>query len=423
VADSESHGERLTGRWLLVARVAWVAMGLLAVFLFVAAVPAQLEEFTSVCTREAQVCGENRLLVSDQMRELEEAGISAGFYAACNVALGVVFALACFVAGATIFLRRSDERMSLMVSLMLVVLGSSYLISPQVVLDAYPALDLPYRLVALAGFALFTLVVYTFPDGRFVPRWAAVPALVWILDNAVSLFFSDALPEWFGVIGFLGFLIPAIFAVGVQVYRYRRASEPVQRRQTKWVVFGFAVCFGGYLLLVVLQGLFLGFDGTETHPITVMLIQTAISLLFLGIPLSIGVAGLRSGLWDIDVLINRTLVYGALTASLALVYLGGVVSLQYVFRALTGEGSQLAVVASTLAIAALFVPLRRRIQNFVDRRFYRRKYDAARVLAAFSNTLRDETDLERLTPEMPRVVRKTVQPAHASLWLRTPERR
>lgn len=419
MAASGRHGERLTGRWLLAARVAWLAVAVLAVTLFVIAVPAQFGAFTSVCTREAQACGENRLLVPDQMRELGEAGLSAGFYASYNVALGVVFALACFVAGATVFSRRSDERVALMVSLMLVVFGSSYLASPQVVLDAYPALGLPYRLVALAGLALFTLVVYTFPDGRFVPRWAIVPALVWILNNLLSIFFSDApLPEWFGAVGFLGFLVPAILAVVVQVYRYRRASDLVQRQQTKWVVFGIAVSFGGYLALVVLQGLTVGFDGTEIHPLTVMLIQTAISVLFLGIPLSIGVAVLRSGLWDVDVVINRALVYGSLTLTLALVYLGGVVGLQYAFRALTGSETQLAVVASTLAIAALFVPLRRRVQAFIDRRFYRRKYDAALVLAAFSNTLRDETDLERLTPEMLRVVRETVQPAHASLWLR-----
>jgi hypothetical protein len=154
-----------------------------------------------------------------------------------------------------------------------------------------------------------------------------------------------------------------------------------------------------------------------------MLIQTAITLLFLGIPLSIGVAVLRSGLWDVDVVINRTLVYGSLTLTLALVYLGGVVSLQYAFRTLTGSETQLAIVASTLAIAALFVPLRRRVQAFIDRRFYRKKYDAERVLAAFSVTLRDGTDLDRLTSEMLRVVRETMQPAHASLWLKSPERR
>jgi hypothetical protein len=135
-------------------------------------------------------------------------------------------------------------------------------------------------------------------------------------------------------------------------------------------------------------------------------------------PVAMGVAILKYRLYDIDVLINRTLVYVMLTASLVLVYIGGVVFLQYTFRALAGGESQLAVVASTLVIAALFSPLRRRIQGFMDRRFYRRKYDAARTLEAFSAKLRDETDLDRLGDELVGVVHETVQPEHASLWLR-----
>ena len=137
-----------------------------------------------------------------------------------------------------------------------------------------------------------------------------------------------------------------------------------------------------------------------------------------GIPVAMGVAILRYRLYDIDIIINRTLVYGSLTASLVLVYLGGVVSLQYAFRTLTGGESQIAIVASTLAIAALFSPLRRRIQGFIDRRFYRRRYDAARTLEAFSAKLRDETDLDSLSGDLVGVVHETVQPEHASLWLR-----
>jgi hypothetical protein len=139
------------------------------------------------------------------------------------------------------------------------------------------------------------------------------------------------------------------------------------------------------------------------------------------IPLSIGVAMLRSRLFDIDVVINRALVYGTLTAALALVYLFCVVSLQYGFRVLAGSDSQLAVVASTLAIAALFGPLRRRVQAVVDRRFYRSKYDAARTLEEFSGRLRDEMDLTALRESLVGVVRETMQPAHASLWLRSPD--
>ena len=137
-----------------------------------------------------------------------------------------------------------------------------------------------------------------------------------------------------------------------------------------------------------------------------------------GIPISMGIAITRYRLYDIDLLMNRTLVYGSLTAMLVALYFGGIVVLQRVFILLTGQQSTLAVVASTLLIAALFTPLRRRIQSFIDRRFYRRKYDARKTLEAFSATLRDETDLEALNNDLVGVVRETMQPAHVSLWLR-----
>jgi hypothetical protein len=143
---------------------------------------------------------------------------------------------------------------------------------------------------------------------------------------------------------------------------------------------------------------------------------------FLSLPVAAAVAILRYRLYDIDRIINRTLVYGLLTAVLVLVYVGSVFSLQYVLRALTGETSQLIVVASTLAIAALFSPLRRRIQKFIDRRFSRQKYDARKTLEAFSVRLRDETDLDVLGGDLVTVARETVQPTHASLWLRTADR-
>jgi hypothetical protein len=203
-----------------------------------------------------------------------------------------------------------------------------------------------------------------------------------------------------------------ISAVSIAV-RYRRTTGE-ERQQIKWFVFASVLIAVGWAASWVAQDATSGSGG----PLGAVSLLLGITSL-LGIPVAVGVAILRHHLYDIDILINRTLVYATLTASLILVYLGGVVLLQGIFRTLTGQDSQLAIVASTLTIAALFSPLRRRIQSFIDRRFYRRKYDAARTLEAFSAKLREETDLETLNEDLVGVVRETMQPAHASLWLRS----
>lgn len=415
-------GAELHGRWLLLARAVWLIVALLAAGLFVAGIPPYFAELQSVCTRGVEACSQNNFLTPAGARELRELGLSFGFYAAYNVALGVVFTLVWFMVGAAIFWRRPDEWMALLSSLMLVTFGSFFVVSPQVMTEVYPVLKLPSQFMAALSFALIILFLYLFPEGRFRPRWMFVPALAWIANNAISVFLPDAYePEWFDLIGFFAFFVPAICAVGSQVYRYRRTSDSVRRQQTKWVVFGVVIGFGGFLALVVVQGAFFGFDQADTGLLAYMFFETMTAMLFIAIPLSIGLAVLRSGLWDIDVVINRTLVYGALTASLATVYFGGVVLLQMIFRTISGSESQVAVVASTLAIAALFNPLRRRLQALIDRRFYRRKYDAAKTLAMFSGRLRSETDLERLGGDLVSVVRETMQPTHVSLWLKPTE--
>jgi hypothetical protein len=184
------------------------------------------------------------------------------------------------------------------------------------------------------------------------------------------------------------------------------------------VVYGIAVAVAGVLATIFTIG-----AAVDLRPEEVgkrMLSMVLADAFMLALPISIGFAVLRSRLFDIDVVINRTLVYGSLTLMLALVYLGGVTATQALFSALTGQQKlpQLAVVVSTLAIAALFNPLRRRVQAFIDRRFYRRKYDARKTLDAFTTRLRDETNLDDLSDDLLEVVRETMQPAHASLWLR-----
>jgi hypothetical protein len=203
-----------------------------------------------------------------------------------------------------------------------------------------------------------------------------------------------------------------LIAISVASLLMRRGyARGVERQQTKWFTYTSAVAASGAILQYIIS-----------EPLELVWLRGVAYALVLiglvGIPISMGIAITRYKLYEIDLLINRTLVYGSLTAMLVALYFGGIVVLQRVFVLLTGQQSTLAVVASTLLIAALFTPLRRRIQSFIDRRFYRRKYDARKTLEAFSATLRDETDLEALNNDLVGVVRETMQPAHVSLWLR-----
>jgi hypothetical protein len=306
--------------------------------------------------------------------------------------------------------------MALFGAFVLVVFGGAALTSetPHALAAAHPALWFPVRLLDYLGQVSFCILFYVFPNGRFVPRWtrwlAIAVALLWVPD----IFFPGSSLDLLGGRLFIGLLISLVVA---QIYRYLWVSNPAERQQTKWVVSGVAVALVGFTTLLILANIVLSPE--SIGPLAEMAAETCIYGLISLIPLSIGVAILRSGLYEIDIIINRTLVYGPLTATLVALYFGGIVLLQRVFVALTGEKSTLAVVASTLLIAALFSPLRRRIQAFIDRRFYRSKYDARKTLEAFSVKLREETDLETLNDELVGVVGETMQPAHVSLWLRS----
>jgi hypothetical protein len=206
-----------------------------------------------------------------------------------------------------------------------------------------------------------------------------------------------------------------------QVYRYRTASSPLQRQQGKWLLYGGSVAAIIIVGLIVPTLLFpsLGQAGSFYR----LVITPAYLVLSFTLPLCIGLAILRYRLYDIDLIIRRTLVYGTLTGILALIYFGCVVLLQHLVNGVTGQAGQspVVIVASTLAIFALFQPLRHRLQRIIDRRFYRHKYDAAKTLEALSATLRNEVDLGLLREHLLNVVQETMQPAHVSLWLRPPE--
>jgi hypothetical protein len=283
-------------------------------------------------------------------------------------------------------------------------------------------------------------LILLFPDGKLPSRrwrplaWFSGAVLI-MVSLAIALT-PGPLPDLEGVrnpFGLEGYpwiadaskvipvLMPlcAVASALSLVLRYRRSGSE-EREQIKWIAL--AGSFVGLMSLVtvfstlIFEPLFLGATGTQ--PLWLGILQDVELLSFTGIPVAVGFAVLKYRLYDIDLLINRALVYGSLSATLALVYFGGIVVLQRLFVVLTGQQSTLAVVASTLLIAALFSPLRRRIQRFIDRRFYRKKYDARKTLEAFSTKLREGTDLDALSNDLVGVVRETMQPAHVSLWLR-----
>jgi hypothetical protein len=257
-----------------------------------------------------------------------------------------------------------------------------------------------------AGIALFSFGTAIVPgpmqSGAGIVNPFGIERAPWVADLAVGA----------GTVLFCG----SIFAAAASlVVRFRRAGS-AERAQIKWLLFA-----AGLLAAVNAVGGVV-FSSSPPDSLPYHLFANLTIVFLAGIPVAVTVAILRHRLYDIDFIVNRTLAYGALTLVLALVYFGGVAGLQRLLAPLVVESSQLAVVASTLAIAALFSPFRRAIQNFIDRRFYREKYDARRVLETFSKRLRGETDLDRLGEEMVSVARETVQPTHASLWLRKPER-
>jgi len=343
------------------------------------------------------------------------------FYATYVVAVNVLSVVGWSAVGVLIFLRRSDDTMAFLVSLFLVIFGSATLVDlTEVLAAAHPGLWLPIEGLRLFGEVLVALFFYTFPTGTFVPRWTRWLTLLYVATRVPVYFFpsSPINPDnWPNLPSFASFMVFIASFLAAQFYRYRYVSSLAERRQTKWVVFGTLAAGTGFLITVG-SFFFTASEGIMQVSYVTLAQEAGISLFMLLIPLSIGVAVLRSRLFDIDVIINRTLVYGLLTATLIAIYFGGVVGLQTVFRTVTGEDSTLAVVASTLAIAALFNPLRHRMQVFVDRRFYRRKYDAAKTLEAFSARLREETDLGTLSDDLVRVISDTMQPKHTSLWLR-----
>lgn len=392
------------------------ALVVVPLVLFVLAVPARYGELTRISGRASV-----RLDPTDDLLR----GFLENYYAPVVLSLEIFFVLALTLSSLAMVWRNQDDWRPMFFSAVFV----AYSVWVTQTLDALIlplVLQKAADLTQAAGLLLAIHFFLLFPDGRFVPGWTRLNALCWAayclawgLFPGMPLSLIDPFEASLGAFLLL-MLLGWTVGLLAQAVRYRRA-DPRQRAQTKWVLLVIAGACAGYAS-VYLPGVFLPASG-RARLLYDLFSVPVFWLLAVPIPFALAYAMQRYHLFDVRFIVRRTLVYGPLTVSLALVYVGSVVLLQAVLRALTGQGSTLAVVASTLAIAALFRPLRRRIQDTIDHRFYRRKYDAARVLADFNARLRDEVDLDALSGDLVSVVEETMRPEHVSLWLRPPEHR
>ncbi len=400
--------------WLWMAHLVWWLLVVIGIVQFARLVPSTLAAYSQTCNESLEVCAASGLpLSAELLATLASYGVSLAVYRAVALGLPFLGTIIWLIVGVLIYWRKPRDWMALLTSLMLLLTGL-VLGTISGINEASPAWTFGDHLWSVLPFLLFAIFFALFPNGRFVPRflrwllpiWLVLLAIPWTrLGLAPTLAATlDSLvwfPFWFGGILF-------------QWYRYRYASTPTECFQTRWVMFGLGVVALGLALNIILS---------ESNPTLALVLRYSnwLSLVITAVPLFIGIAILRYRLWDIDVLIRRALLYSILTGLLAVIYFTVVVVLQLLFGlsfldSANGEESNAAIVLSTLLIAALFTPLRRQIQAIIDRRFYRRKYNAAQALAHFAAMTRTEVDPDRLTAELVQVIQETLQPVSINLW-------
>ena len=398
-------------------RIAWVLLALLTLSTLVKAVKPRIVEL------QADPYGFGSAY--------ERLGISSDSFAIYFTSIESLFALLFFAVGGLIFWKASRDRMAILVSAAFITMGTATPL-PEALIGTDPGWRWTVLLLRVLGIGLMFLFLYLFPDGRFVPRWNRWLGVVAALYLASWFIFPMLIPsmailaeatDTATVRPYVPLALLTLLGIGGQIFRYYNVSNNLQRQQTKWVLTGIV----GFILVEVVSLFLFALTPAARQPGADQLLFIILfgPLLLAGaalIPITTTLAILRYRLWDISFVVRRTLVYTLLTAVLVLIYLSSVTVLQGVFAAVSGQRSAVAIVISTLIIAALFNPLRHRFQDLIDLRFYRRKYDSVRILENFAKVARDEVDLERLEAALVSAVRETMQPEHTSLWLKKIDR-
>jgi hypothetical protein len=400
IKEEQNRGSR----WLKAAQLGWLVFFILALLILLASVLVIILVYI-----EPDLVDSSTLYNSSGV-EFLVSGI-----------ILVVTTVIAFGLAVLLYWRKRDDWMALFLAYFFILYG---VVTP----GPFEAITLLFQAghIGLAAQTLnaapVMMLLYIFPTGTFVPRWSrwlVVAAVIITLpmamteadlvgntNNEVVSFLLGVAPVFMLLVGFYG-----------QFNRYRHIASARERLQVKWVVYGFVLWMLINAISVLPYNYVLSLPPGEPVPIWIQPFLYLYSIGLMVVPISFTVAVLRYRLWDIDFIIRRTLIYGILTGILVGTYFGSVILIQTLFTAISGQQSPVAIVISTLIIAALFQPLRRRIQSWIDRRFFRRKYDASQALAKFGRTARDEVDLEQLTAAVLQVVRDTLQPESVLLWL------
>ena len=362
------------------------------------------------------MCSTGCSLTPENVRALEHLGLSITFYANLYMGIQLLYILICVGIALLIVFKKPGQWVPLGLSCFLIWFSAYEGANYPALLATYPVLNVPVQLLlGLGGGIVGFYAFLTFPNGKFGSRWVLWYYLINVFEGVLAIFITSPV---FVVINNVFGLLSFFIILGVLIYRSRRFLNARERAATKWIIVSLSVFIPTLLLAFLVVPAVVPADSFA------LLIVNLGGFFGCGINIAgILMAVMYANAFDIDVFVRRTLVYTLLTAILAVLYVGMILGSQFVFASFSSQTAQspLILVASTLVIAALFQPLRHRIQRIIDRRFYRSRYDAHKIVAAFSATLRQEVDLDTLHKQLIAVAQETMQPAHISLWLRAPE--